>query len=183
MAKMNANIDGKTKKSIFIFAVYPCEMEDFLRVSPGLSRRIPNVLQFNDYTPMELAEITNKLLLNYEMSYPHGVLDTFVDCLSSLPKEIRAKWNGDPCSLLLDYIQNEQVKRLDFDCSMQDINRFKKQDIELGIACFLRDKSSGDQKFSDQGTMTHKTELCKKWTQTAEVIMNIPGVGAVFSSP
>ena len=33
---------------------------------------------------------------------------------------------------------------------MQDINCFKKQDIELGNACFLRDKSSGDQKFSDQ---------------------------------
>ena len=74
---------------------------------------------------------------------PHGVLDMFVDCFSSLPKEIRAKWNGGLCSLLLDYIQNEQVKRLNFDCSMQDINRFKNQDIELDIACFLRDKSSG----------------------------------------
>ena len=49
MGKMNANIDGKTKNPIFIFAEYPCEMEDFLRVNPGLSRRIPNVLQFNDY--------------------------------------------------------------------------------------------------------------------------------------
>ena len=158
MAKMNANIDWKTKNPIFIFAGYLCEMEDFLRVNPGLSRRIPNVLQFNDYTPMELAEITNKFRLTYEMSYPHGVLDMFVDCFSSLSKEIRAKWNGGLCSLLLDYIQNEQVKRLDFDCSMQDINRFKKQDIELSIACFLRDKSSGDQKFSYQGTMTHNTE-------------------------
>ena len=117
--------------------------------------------------PMELAEITNRLLLTYEMSYPHGILDMFIDCFSSLPKEVRGKWNGSLCSLLLDYIQNEQVKRLDFDCSMQDINRFKKQDIELGIACFLRDKSSGDQKFSDQGKMTHKTELCNKRTQTA----------------
>ena len=152
----------KNKNPIFIFAEYPCEMEDFLRVNPGLSRRIPNVLQFNDYMPMELAETTNKLLLTYEMSYPHGILDMFIDCFSSLPKEIRGKWNGSLCSLLLDYIQNEQVKRLDFDCSMQDINRFKKQDIELGIACFLRDKSSGDQKFSDQGKMTHKTELCNK---------------------
>ena len=70
MGKMNANIDGKTKNPIFIFAEYPCEMEDFLRVNPGLSRRIPNVLQFNDYMPMELAETTNKLLLTYEMSYP-----------------------------------------------------------------------------------------------------------------
>ena len=179
----NANIDGKTKNPIFIFAGYPCEMEDFLRVNPGLSRRIPNFLQFNDYTPMELAEITNKILLTYEMNYPLGVLDIFVDYFASLPKEIRVKWNGGLCSLLLDYMQNEQVKRLDFDCSIQDINRFKKEDIELGIACFLRDKSSGDQKFSDQGTMTHNTELCNKWTQTAEVIMNIPGAGTVFSSP
>ena len=115
MTKMNANIHGKTKKTIFLFAGYPCEMEDFLRVNPGLSRRIPNFLQFNDYTPMELAEIANKILLTYEISYPHGVLDMFV-----------AKWNGGLCSLLLDYIQNEQVKRLDFDCSIQDINRFKK---------------------------------------------------------
>ena len=90
-------------------------MEDFLRVNPGLSRRVPNFLQFSDYTPMELAEITNKILLTYEISYPHGVLDMFV-----------AKWNGGLCSLLLNYIQNEQVKRLDFDCSIQDINRFKK---------------------------------------------------------
>ena len=124
---MNANVDGKTKNPIFIFAGYPYEMEsesDFLRVNPGLSRQ--NVLQFNDYMLMELAEITNKILLTYKMSYLHRVLDMFVDCFSSLPKEIRARWNGGLCSLLLDYIQNEQVKRLDFVCSMQDINRFKK---------------------------------------------------------
>ena len=72
MAKMNANIDGKTKNPLFIFAGDTCEMEDFLRVNPGLSRRIPNVLQFNDYTPMELAEIANKFLLTYEMSCPTG---------------------------------------------------------------------------------------------------------------
>ena len=129
MTKINENIDRKTKKTIFIFAGYPCEMEDFLRVNPGLSRRISNVLQFNDYTPMELTEITNKFLFTYEMSYPRRVLDMFVDCFSSFPKEIRAKRNGDLCSLLLDYTQNEQVQRLDFDCSMQDINRFKKHDI------------------------------------------------------
>ena len=31
-------------------------MEDFLNVNTGLSRRIPNLLQFNDYTPMELSK-------------------------------------------------------------------------------------------------------------------------------
>ena len=83
MAKRNSNIDGQTKKTIFIFAWYPCEMEDFLRVNPGVSRQIPNVLQL--HVPMELAEITNKILLTYEMSSPHRVLNMFVDCFSSLP--------------------------------------------------------------------------------------------------
>ena len=88
MAKMNANIDGKRKNPIFIFAGYPCEMEGFFRVNPSLLRRIPNVLQFNNYTLMVLAEITNKLLLTYEISYPYGVLDMFVNMFVSLPKEI-----------------------------------------------------------------------------------------------
>ena len=116
MAKMNANIDRKTKNSSFIFAGYPCEMEDFLRVSLGLSRRISNFLQFNDCTPMELAEITNKILLTYEMIYPHRVLDMLVGCFASLAKEIGGKQNGGLCSLVLDYIQNEHVKRLDSNC-------------------------------------------------------------------
>ena len=101
----NIYIEGKTKNAFSIFVGYPCEMEDFLRVNPSL--HIPNFLQFSDYTSTELAEITNKILLIYEMRYPHGVLDIFVDCLISLPKEIGAKWNGGLCSLLLDYIQNE----------------------------------------------------------------------------
>ena len=42
-------------------------MEDFLRVDPGLLRRIPDFLQFNDYMPMELAEIINKTQHTYEM--------------------------------------------------------------------------------------------------------------------
>ena len=88
-------------------------MEDFLRVNPGLSRRIPNFLQSKDYTPMELAEFTKKIQHTYR-----------------------------------------KVKGLDFGCSLQDIDRFKKPDVELGIACFLRDKSSGDQTFSGQAAMT-----------------------------
>ena len=130
-------------------------MEDFILDSE------PKSLKTNSKCPAVLyADGTRrnhqqKILLTYEMSYPHAVLDMFVDCFTSLSKEIRAKMNGGLCSPLLDYIQNEPVRRLDFDCYMQDINRFKKQNIELGILCILRNKSRGDQKFSGQGTMTH----------------------------
>ena len=130
-------------------------MEDFILDSE------PKSLKTNSKCPAVLyADGTRrnhqqKILLTYEMSYSHAVLDMFVDCFTSLSKEIRAKMNGGLCSPLLDYIQNEPVRRLDFDCYMQDINRFKKQNIELGILCILRNKSRGDQKFSGQGTMTH----------------------------
>ena len=130
-------------------------MEDFILDSE------PKSLKTNSKCPAVLyADGTRrnhqqKILLTYEMSYPHAVLDMFVDCFTSLSKEIRAKMNGGLCSPLLDYIQNEPVRRLDFDCYMQDINRFKKQNIELGILCILRNKSRGDQKFSGQSTMTH----------------------------
>ena len=102
MAKINVNIDRKTKKTGSVFARYPCEMVHFLIANPGLSIRIPNFLQFNDYNPIKLAEITNKILLSYVMSYPHEVLDMCVDCFTSLLKEIRAKKNG---GFLLNYIQ------------------------------------------------------------------------------
>ena len=103
------------------------------------------------------------------MTYPNGVLDMYVDCFATPPKEIRAKWNGGLCGLLLDYIQNEQEKRLDFHCPTEDIEHFKKQDVELDVACFLWDNSSKDQKSHDQSTMTHSTELCNKWTQTEQI--------------
>ena len=84
MAKMNSNIDDKTKHAIFILlGIHVKWKTSCLIVNPSLSRRIPNSLQF--YTPMELAEITNKILLIYEINYPHGVLDMFIDCFSSLP--------------------------------------------------------------------------------------------------
>ena len=80
--RSNRGSDGKNEcehtlkeTPIFIFAGYPCEMVYFLRVDPGLSRRIPNVLQLNYYTPMVRAEITYKTLLTYEMCYPHRILN------------------------------------------------------------------------------------------------------------
>ena len=60
--------------------------------------------------------MTGKTLLTYEMTYLNGVLDMCVDCFAPLPNEITATWNFSLCSLLLDYIQNEQQKRLDFHC-------------------------------------------------------------------
>ena len=183
MARMTAHPDKSTKNPIFIFAGYEKEMNNFLDVNPGLQRRLPNKFKFDDYSPKELAEISNKLLLQSGMDFPHGVIETFTNCFSALSGEVRKKWNGGLCELLLEYILNEQVKRLDFESSVQEINRLTKEDIENGIQLFLSEKKCGQEENKELGTMTEIIVRCDKWTQTPEVVMNVPGIGLVFSSP
>lgn len=47
---------------VIIFAGYTKEMEEFLRVNPGLKSRVPNVFDFEDYTPDEIVLMGEKIL-------------------------------------------------------------------------------------------------------------------------
>jgi Holliday junction resolvasome RuvABC ATP-dependent DNA helicase subunit len=49
------------ERLVIILAGYPDEMQDLLLSNPGLSSRFHRVLQFEDYTPMELARIFGSL--------------------------------------------------------------------------------------------------------------------------
>ena len=42
---------------VMIFAGYPAEMEDFLKLNPGFKRRIRAIFCFEDNTCEELAEV------------------------------------------------------------------------------------------------------------------------------
>ncbi|MFT8907694.1 MAG: AAA family ATPase [Lentilactobacillus diolivorans] len=42
---------------MIIFAGYTKEMQDFLHMNPGLKSRIPNVFDFQDYTPQQISQI------------------------------------------------------------------------------------------------------------------------------
>ena len=41
----------------YVFAGYPAEMKNFLKVNAGLARRITDTFYFNDYTENELCQI------------------------------------------------------------------------------------------------------------------------------
>ena len=116
MAKMNANIDVKTKTQFLYLLGIPVKWKTSSEGTQVSGDEFPISLNLTIIRRWNSQKFTNKILLTYEMSYPHGVLDMFVDCFASPPKEIRAKWIGGLCSLLLDYIQKGQVKRLDFVC-------------------------------------------------------------------
>lgn len=42
---------------MIIFAGYTKQMQDFMNMNPGLTSRAPNVFEFEDYTPEEIAQI------------------------------------------------------------------------------------------------------------------------------
>lgn len=51
-------MDNRREDIIVIFAGYPDEMKSFIERNPGMSSRIALRVNFEDYTPQELAEIT-----------------------------------------------------------------------------------------------------------------------------
>ena len=116
IAKMSTNIDGKTTNNFYICWVS--------LLSGRFAESEHTSLKTNSEFPAVQRLYTDGICRNHQQNSAYlwnefGVLDMFVDCFASLPKQI------------------------------QDINRFRKQDIELGIICFLDNKSNGNQKFSD----------------------------------
>ena len=51
-------MENNRDKTIVIFAGYPDEMESFLSRNPGLSSRIPFIINFSDYSVEEMVKIS-----------------------------------------------------------------------------------------------------------------------------
>lgn len=59
------NADG----TVVIVAGYRKEMEQFFRMNPGLPSRIPTVIDFPDYAPLELLKIAELMLKDFGHSF------------------------------------------------------------------------------------------------------------------
>ena len=62
--------DPRTELMI-IFAGYHDQMQDLLNMNPGLASRIPNVFQFEDYSPSEIATIGELQLEAQQFQFDH----------------------------------------------------------------------------------------------------------------
>lgn len=56
------DMDDNRDRLVVILAGYTNEMRRFLDMNPGLKSRFPNVVEFPDYTPKELLDISEKML-------------------------------------------------------------------------------------------------------------------------
>lgn len=62
-----------------ILAGYPSEMEEFIRVNPGLASRVPFTLHFQDYTRAELKEIALHFLKRKGYEMDSSVMQLLLD--------------------------------------------------------------------------------------------------------
>lgn len=58
-------LEDDRDKFVAVFAGYTDEMHEFYVSDPGLKSRIPNEIEFPDYTPAEVAQIATALLAKY----------------------------------------------------------------------------------------------------------------------
>lgn len=72
-------LENDREKFIAIVAGYTAEMEEFFGANPGLRSRVPNVIEFPDYTPTEVAEIVERILTSRCWRFDVPVLTATVE--------------------------------------------------------------------------------------------------------
>lgn len=77
-------MEDHAHEMVFILAGYPLEMEEFLRVNPGLRSRFPIHIQFPDYTLDELVQIAHLFLKKKDYKFSP-------ECATTLQNVIKEK--------------------------------------------------------------------------------------------
>lgn len=96
---------------IVIFAGYKDEMKEFIKRNPGLSSRIPNVLEFEDYTPKELVEIAKLCAQENGRIIEEKAQENLLKKLSQMT-ENSLSGNGRYIRNVVELAIDEQVKRI-----------------------------------------------------------------------
>lgn len=79
--------DMEEKKTIFIFAGYDNEMDDFVNLNPGIKSRIGYDISFEDYTEDELLEMFMKKIENSGLSISNEALNSIKNIVKDKKKE------------------------------------------------------------------------------------------------
>lgn len=113
----------------FIFAAgYPSNMETFLKANPGLSSRFDKILRFEDYNPLELSLIAEKMIADEKYTITAKALKILADKLIYI-HQYRDKFFGnarDVRNIVLDVIKNQNLRLSSLDVADRPKNgKFK----------------------------------------------------------
>lgn len=113
-------LENYRDKFIVILAGYTNEMEEFLKVNPGLRSRIPNNIIFPDYSPDEVATIVeNHITKDWKVNVPL-LRSKVIDIYSNLSRDERAnaRWARNFSERL---IQNHKVWLVEQDIAIDHL--------------------------------------------------------------
>jgi len=119
---------------IVILAGYPSEMQALLRSNPGLSSRFNRQLDFDDYTPLELAQIFGLMCRknHYELT-PAARLKVMLGLDWAYRHRDRHFGNGRASRNLFEHAVRRMANRLaeDADITQQELMLLEAADIEF----------------------------------------------------
>jgi len=75
------------KQTIFIFAGYTKEMDDFIKLNPGLRSRTGYYIEYKDYTVEELIEIFKYKISKYELKITDEALEKLKSIIETAKQE------------------------------------------------------------------------------------------------
>ena len=81
-------------------------------MTPGLTRRVKIVLNFADFTPEELCDITKCKILQQSSRVPLRIEKEFIPCFRKILTSVIAQFNAELCNELLEAILREQERGL-----------------------------------------------------------------------
>jgi stage V sporulation protein K len=106
-------IEDHNDELIVILAGYTNEMNELLKINPGLKSRFPNVIEFPDYKPEELLEIAKRMLKKKNFKLNEKAENALLEVLTK--KQIGGRMDNGNGRLVRNVVQEairKQSKRL-----------------------------------------------------------------------
>lgn len=128
---------------VVILAGYTDNMVEFLQYNPGLKSRIPNEVEFKDYSIDQLLKIWNLFLGKEKFHYNSDIdkdLLQFFEQVKGL--ELHNFGNARVVRNLFDAAKKQQAKRVSTFKTMNDISEIKDSDINNAINQLYKGKLS-----------------------------------------
>ncbi|KAI9029508.1 P-loop containing nucleoside triphosphate hydrolase protein [Hyaloraphidium curvatum] len=129
-----AQMTSQNNSIVFIFAGYPAEMQRFLDANPGLRRRIPYVFTFDDYRPIDLAEIFIRCAAKNGFKVAPELREALPDIFEhSFSKEQRSRANGGLSERLFSYAKQDLDQNLDEEATGEQLVTIGKENVEKAV--------------------------------------------------
>lgn len=109
----------ESKNTVFIFAGYSKEMDDFINLNPGIKSRIGYDIDFADYTEDELLEIFMKKIENDGFS----INDKAVDEVKNIVKDKKREKNFGNGRMIDNLYNKIMLEHASLTCEEEDIEK------------------------------------------------------------